>query len=104
MSQGLSLKAAGHASSLFAAITFTLCVLFDLAFPERAMYQTWQALLPGFEWISWRSYFIGLLESYGYGWYVTLIWIPLYNVFASRDAPTQNKPASCCKQSAGKQT
>ncbi len=22
--------------------------------------------------------------SYGYGWYFTLIWVPLYNVFAAR--------------------
>jgi hypothetical protein len=27
-----------------------------------------------------------LVESYGYGWYVTLIWIPLYNVFNARAA------------------
>jgi hypothetical protein len=49
-----------------------------------AMYRSWQALLPGFTWISWSSFLLGLVESYGYGWYVTLIWVPLYNVFAAR--------------------
>lgn len=80
----LSLLAAGHASSLFLALSFTACVAFDLIFPEHAMYEAWQKLLPGFEWISWKSFFIGLIESYGYGWFFALIWIPLYNVFAVR--------------------
>ena len=84
MRSGLSLPAFGHATSLFLAISFTLCVGFDLAFPQMAMYQSWQALLPGFEWISWYSFFLGLVESYGYGWYVALIWVPLYNVFNAR--------------------
>ena len=84
MSQKLSLLAVGHATSLFLAITFTLCVGFDLLFPEHAMYRAWRDLLPGFDLISWQSYFLGLLESYGYGWYIALIWAPLYNVFAGR--------------------
>lgn len=84
MTNRVSLVAVGHASSLFLAISFTVCVGFDLLFPEQAMYESWQALLPGFEWISWGSFFLGLLESYGYGWYFALIWVPLYNVFAAR--------------------
>lgn len=84
MKHGISLIAVGHASSLFLAITFSLCVAFDLVFPELAMYQVWLKLLPGFEWISWKSYFIGLAESYGYGWYFALIWVPFYNFVVSR--------------------
>lgn len=81
MKQGLSLFAVGQATGLFLVITFTLCVAFDLAFPQHAMYGAWRNLLPGFEWISWSSFGLGLVESYGYGWYVALIWVPLYNVF-----------------------
>jgi len=80
MSQRISLIAVGHASSLFLAISFTLCVGFDLLFPEQAMFQAWQKLLPGFVWLSWKSFFIGVVESYAYGWYFALIWVPLYNV------------------------
>ena len=84
MKHSISFSAVGHASSLFLAITFAVCVAFDLLFPSHAMYQAWQKLLPGFEWISWKSFLLGLIESYGYGWYVTLIWVPLYNVFAAK--------------------
>ena len=84
MKSGISLSAVGHASSLFLAITFTLCVGFDLLFPEHAMFKAWQDLLPGFEWISVKSFFLGLVEAWAYGWYFALIWVPIYNVFAAR--------------------
>jgi len=84
MNQTLSLRGVGHASSLTLAISFTLCVVFDLLFPEHAMYQTWRALLPGFEWLSWKSFIIGLIESYLYGWYFSLIWVPIYNLATGR--------------------
>ena len=86
MTRGLSLTAVGHATSLFFVITFTLCVAFHLLVPGAATYQAWLNLLPGFTWISWGSFVLGLIESYGYGWYLTLIWVPLYNVFAARTA------------------
>ncbi|MGE3507733.1 MAG: DUF5676 family membrane protein [Vicinamibacterales bacterium] len=86
MKHSLSLVAFGHATSLFLAITFVLCVGFDLLFPQMAMYRSWQALLPGFTWISWSSFLLGLVESYGYGWYAALIWVPLYNVLSARAA------------------
>jgi len=82
--QGISLAGVGHATSLTLAISFVLCVGFDLLLPEHAMYETWQKLLPGFEWISWKSFFLGLIESYGYGWYFTLIWVPIYNFVVRR--------------------
>lgn len=84
MKHAVHLGAVGHATSLFLAITFVLCVGFDLLFPSAAMYHGWQSLLPGFHWISWWSFFLGAIESYAYGWYFTLIWVPLYNVIAAR--------------------
>ena len=81
MNRTLSLVAIGHATGLFLAITFILCVGFDLLFPQYAMFRAWQDLLPGFEWISWKDFILGLIWSYSYGWYVALIWVPLYNVF-----------------------
>jgi hypothetical protein len=48
------------------------------------MYKAWQDLLPGFEWLSWQSFSLGLIESWGYGWYFALVWVPIYNFFAVR--------------------
>ncbi len=93
MGRGISLWAAGHASSLFLAITFSLCVAFDLIFPSHAMYEVWLRLLPGFEWISPASFLLGLIESYGYGWFFALIWVPLYNFFLARATGPLDRPA-----------
>lgn len=76
--------ALGTSLSLFLAVTFTLCVLFDLWFPTLAMHPVWGPLLPGFTWISWPSFFLGLVESAAYGWYVALVFAPLFNFFAAR--------------------
>jgi hypothetical protein len=84
MSHKMSLFAFGHATSLFISISFVLCVAFDLLFPQHAMYQVWLKLLPGFEWLSLKSFFLGLFESYLYGWFITLIWVPLYNFFGNK--------------------
>ena len=81
MRTGISLKAAGLATGLFLAITFTLCVAFDLFVPRHAMYHAWLGLVPGFHWLTWQSFALGLIESYAYGWFIALTWVPLYNVF-----------------------
>lgn len=82
----LHVVALGMSLGLFLAATFALCIGFDLLFPGLAMYENWQRLLPGFTWLSWRSFFLGLVESFAYGWYVALIFGPLYNFFTARSS------------------
>lgn len=74
--------ALGMSLGTFLAITFVLCVGFDLLFPSLAMYPSWQRLLPGFTWLTWSSFLLGLIETFAYGWYVALIFGPLFNLFA----------------------
>ena len=84
MRHSVNLVALGHSASLFLALTFALCVAFDVVFPQWAMFGVWQKLLPGFKGLDWKSFFVGLAESYGYGWYFALVWAPLYNFFSSQ--------------------
>jgi len=76
--------ALGMALGTFLALSFVLCVLFDLWFPAQAMNSVWAPLLPGFTWINWGSFFLGLIEAFAYGWYIALVFGPLYNFFAAR--------------------
>lgn len=76
--------ALGLSLGTFLAVTYLLCVLFDLWFPGLAMSPAWAPLLPGFTWLTWPSFFLGLVEAFAYGWYVALVFAPLYNYFASR--------------------
>ncbi len=80
----IPIMALGMSLGGFLSLTFVLCVLFDLWFPTFAMNPAWALLLPGFTWISWTSFFVGLVETFAYGWYVALIFAPLYNFFAAR--------------------
>lgn len=84
MNNRISLYALGNTASLFIVIIYTLCFLFDLVFPQYAMYSVWQVLFPGFNGLSWVSFFIGLVEAYAYGWFFAVIWAPLYNYFLAR--------------------
>lgn len=80
----IPIVALGMSLGLFLAITFVLCVGFDLIFPGMAMYETWLKLLPGFTWLSIPGFLLGLIEAFAYGWYVALIFAPLFNYFAAR--------------------
>ncbi len=80
----VSMYAVGMSLGLFLAVSFVICVLFDLVFPGYAMNPVWAPLFPGFTWLSWPSFFIGLVESFAYGWYVAVIFVPLYKFFATR--------------------
>ena len=81
---GLSIIPLGWALSLFLAVTYLVCVTFDLLFPGYAMYPTWAGLLPGFIWLTPTGFIIGLVESLLYGWYAALLFGGLYNVFVAR--------------------
>jgi len=80
----VSVYALGMSLGLFLSISFVLCVLFDLLFPSYAMNRAWAPLFPGFTWLSWPSFFIGLVESFAYGWYIAVIFAPLYNFFTAK--------------------
>jgi hypothetical protein len=75
----------GLAMGCFLAITYVFCVAYDLAFDQR-MYEVWLKLLPGFTWLTWQSFLVGLVESFLYGIYFGLVFVPLYNFFHHRSA------------------
>ncbi len=76
--------ALGMSLSTFFIVTYVLCIVFDLWFPEFAMNPVWSPLLPGFTWLTWSSFFLGLAEATSYGWYIALVFGPLHNFFISR--------------------
>jgi hypothetical protein len=81
--KGLSIKTVGLALSALFTVSYVLCVLFDLVFPGWAMYQVWQGLLPGFSW-SAVGFLIGLVETVLYGFYIAVIYVPVYNYLQRR--------------------
>lgn len=81
----LHLKIPALANSLggLFLISYLLCIGFGLLVPEEMrMWTAWAPLLPGFEWLTWSGFLIGGIESYAYGWYVAIVFVPLYRWFA----------------------
>jgi hypothetical protein len=77
--------ALGMSLSLFFAISYVICILGYLVFPDLPINHAALAIfLPGFELLSWRTFLLGLVESLFYGWYIALIFGPLYNFFVTR--------------------
>ena len=77
--------ALGMSLSLFLVISYVICVIGYLAFPGLPINHAALAIfLPGFELLSWSTFLLGLVESFAYGWYIALIFGPLYNFFATQ--------------------
>jgi hypothetical protein len=83
--QRLNWKVVTWALGLFGAVTFVLCVLYGLVVPKTAhMVQFLEITLPGFRWLSAGSFVLGLAESFLYGAYAGLVFVPIYNFVAGR--------------------
>lgn len=80
----LAIVPLGLALGSFFGITYVLCVLFGIFVSDRGMHQLLPLLLPGFTWITWPSFFLGLAWSLVYGWFVAVLFAPLFNFFAAR--------------------
>ncbi len=77
--------ALGLALSLFFAFSFVLCVFSYLVAPTWPISHAMLAMmLPGFVLLSTPNFILGLIESLVWGWYIVLIFGPLYNFFAAR--------------------
>ena len=74
----------GAGLSAFLAISYALCILLGLINNNWGLHQPWLQFLPGFTWLTWPSFFLGLVEVIGYGWYTALVFGPLYNFFVVR--------------------
>ncbi len=76
----LSILRVGLVLGLFLVISYALCVGYGLLVPEQfRMHTAWEALLPGFTWLSPASFIIGLVESFAYGFYISVVFVPIYN-------------------------
>ncbi|GEM_PF-1212696 len=77
----LNFKTVAFTLSVFLTFSYLVCVIYGLIFHEFAMHQAWEALLPGFYWLTWGTFFLGFIETIIYGIYIALVIVPLYNFF-----------------------
>ena len=81
----LNLKVVTWSLGIFAAVSFVLCVIYGLVVPNSLhSVQALEAVLPAFRWLTLGGFILGLLESFLYGVYVGLVFVPIYNVLSRR--------------------
>jgi hypothetical protein len=81
----LSIKKLGLSLGTFFAISYVICILGYLLMPDFPVkHEALSLFLPGFKLLSWQSYFLGLIESFAWGWYIAAVFAPLYNFFGRR--------------------
>jgi hypothetical protein len=82
----LNMRVVSWSSGIFTAFTFILCVLYGLVVPERlhGMSAFLEMVLPAFKWLSFSGFILGLIESFLYGAYIGIVFVPIYNFIYRR--------------------
>jgi len=82
----LNIRIVSWSSGIFTVFTFILCVLYGLVVPERlhGMSAFLEMVLPAFKWLSFGGFILGLIESFLYGAYIGIVFVPIYNFIYRR--------------------
>ena len=81
----ISVVVLGLSLSLFLTISYVVCIIGYLVLPGLPIeHSALSIFLPGFALLSWRTFVLGAIESFAWGWYGALIFCPLFNFFAAR--------------------
>jgi hypothetical protein len=67
-------------------VSYILCVLYGLIVPERlhGMKAALEMVLPAFKWLTIGGFVMGLVESFLYGVYIAVVFVPIYNFINKR--------------------
>lgn len=81
----LNIKVVTWSLGIFTAISFVVCVIYGLIVPPSLhMASFLEMVLPAFKWLTVWGFFLGLIESFLYGVYAGLLYVPIYNVLVRR--------------------
>ena len=82
----LNIKIVSWSLGIFTAVSFVLCVVYGLIAPPslHPMATFLEMVLPAFKWLTFGGFCLGLIESFLYGAYAGLVFVPIYNVFTRR--------------------
>jgi len=77
----------GQALGAFFIVSYTICIVGYLLFPGLPVkHEFLEIFLPGFTLLTWHTFFLGLIESFVWGWYIAIVFGAIYNFFLRRAA------------------
>lgn len=78
----LNIRVLTWSLATFTTFSYVICVLYGLVVPASLhMVQFLEITLPGFKWLTFGTFIIGLVESFLYGAYTGLVFAPIYNFY-----------------------
>jgi hypothetical protein len=78
----LNIRVVTWSLGTFTLFSYLVCIAYGLIVPASLhMTQFLEITLPGFKWLNFWSFVIGVVESFLYGVYAGLVYTPIYNVF-----------------------
>ncbi len=82
----LNIKVVSWSLGIFLAVSDILCVLYGLVVPEKlhGMKSFLEMMLPAFRWLTFGGVILGLIESFLYGAYIGIVFVPIYNFLTRR--------------------
>ncbi len=82
----LNVKVVSWSLGIFMAISFIICVLYGLIVPKslHEMSSFLESVLPAFKWLTFGGFLLGLVESFLYGIYIGIVFVPIYNFINRR--------------------
>ena len=91
----LNLKVVAWSLGALTAISFVLCIIYGLIVPRSMhMPEVLEMILPGFRWLTFLGFCIGLIESFLYGAYAALAFVPIHNALLRRWGGAQQGPTA----------
>lgn len=78
----LNIRVVTWSLATFTLVSYLVCILYGLIAPQSLhMHQFLEITLPGFKWLTFWGFIIGLIESFLYGVYAGLVFTLIYNFF-----------------------
>ncbi len=82
----LNIRIVSWSLGIFTAISYIICVVYGLIVPENlhGMSAFLESVLPAFKWLTFSGFILGLIESFLYGVYTGIVFVPIYNFINKR--------------------
>lgn len=81
----LNLKIVSVSLGIFTAISFIVCVIYGFLVPTTIHRPEFlEMALPGFKWLTFGGFLVGLIESFLYGTLAGVVYAPIYNALSRR--------------------
>ncbi len=82
----LNIRVVSWSLGIFLVISYVICIVYGLIVPERlhGMSAFLESVLPAFKWLTFGGFVLGLVESFLYGIYTGIVFVPIYNFMNRR--------------------